>query len=74
MAIPQKCKWLPAVIFVFSASVELLQYFRIVELLGLESNVFMGILIGSVFDIKDIGCYGVGCILLWLFENFREKK
>jgi hypothetical protein len=60
---------LPMFIFIFAASVELFQYFKIVEILGLENNMFARVIIGSTFDIKDIICYGVGCLLLLIFQN-----
>lgn len=75
MIVPDKCKLLPLYIFVFASGVELLQYFNIVKVLGLESNTFLRILVGSVFDIKDIICYGAGCILLEIYEfgiKFKE--
>jgi len=62
--IPYGVKLLPLYIFIFAAGVEVLQYFRLVEVLGLENNRFLRILIGSVFDVKDIICYGVGCALI----------
>lgn len=62
--LPEGCRWLPLFIFIFAVGVEFLQYFNLVELLGLSDNRFMRILLGSVFDIKDIVCYGVGCVIL----------
>ncbi|MBD5135072.1 MAG: DUF2809 domain-containing protein [Lachnospiraceae bacterium] len=70
--LPEKVRLLPMYIFIFAVFVELLQYFRIVEILGLQDNRFMRILIGSVFDIKDIACYLVGCTLLAVFEVILE--
>jgi len=67
--IPKGVKLLPLYVFIFSAGVEVLQYFRIVELLGLSDNRFFSILIGSVFDVKDIVCYGIGCLLFFLCEK-----
>lgn len=71
--LPEGCRWLPWIIFVFAAGVELLQYFNLVELLGLSDNRFMRILLGSVFDFKDIVCYGVGCVMLqigqWVYAT-----
>ncbi len=62
--IPEKVKFLPSYILCFAVLVEVLQYFRIVEVLGLSDNRFFSVLIGSVFDIKDIICYAVGCLLI----------
>ena len=67
--LPEGCRWLPLFIFIFAVGVEFLQYFNLVELLGLSDNRFMRILLGSVFDIKDIICYGVGCMILQIGQH-----
>ena len=72
--VPEKCKLIPLLIFLFAAGVELLQLANIVEILGVEDNKFLKILIGSVFDIKDIVCYAVGCVILCMYEWIRERK
>ena len=72
--VPEKCKLIPLLIFIFAAGVELLQLANIVEILGVEDNKFLKILIGSVFDIKDIVCYAVGCVILCMYEWIRERK
>lgn len=73
MFLPDKIRLLPLYIFIFATGVEILQYFNIVEILGLENNTFLSLLIGSVFDIKDIGCYGVGCLILGGAEFVKAK-
>lgn len=65
---PKKIRLLPLYVFLFAVGVELLQYFEIAKLLGLQNNVFMQVLVGSVFDVKDIVCYAVGCIILVGYE------
>lgn len=69
-----KFRFLPLYIFIFAAMVEVLQLFRIVEMLGLENNRFLSILIGSTFDIKDIICYAIGCGLLAVYEWKIRKE
>lgn len=71
--LPEGVRLLPLYIFLFAAGVEVLQYFRIVEVLGLEKNRILSVVIGSVFDVKDIVCYGVGCGLLFVYEGVKEK-
>lgn len=66
---PEGIKHLPLYVFIFAAGVEILQYFQLVRLLGLESNTFLRIILGSIFDIKDIAAYGAGCLLLWAYER-----
>jgi len=72
--VPDKCKLLPLYVFLFAAMVECLQYFKLVQILGIENNAFLRVLIGSVFDVKDILCYGVGCILLGIYEWKTKRK
>ena len=74
MIIPAKCRLLPLYIFIFAAGVELLQLAKIVEILGVEDNIFLKTLIGSVFDVKDIVCYAVGCVILGVYEWVRTRK
>lgn len=62
--IPEKVKLLPLYIFIFSVLVEIMQYINIVKLLGLEDNKFFSVLVGTTFDVKDIICYGVGCLII----------
>lgn len=71
--IPEKIRILPLFVFIFAFGVELLQYFDLVSKLGLENNTFLRILLGSVFDIKDIICYAVGCIILAAYEIGGRK-
>ena len=69
--IPEEVKLLPLFIFLFAVAVEILQWFHIVDILGLTDNRFFSVLIGGVFDVKDILCYGVGCILLGGYEYYK---
>lgn len=71
--IPEKIRFLSLYIFIFATGVEVLQYFQIVKLLGLEDNRFFSVLMGTVFDLKDIVCYGVGCLLLGIYEIVRWR-
>jgi hypothetical protein len=69
--IPDKIRLMPLWIFIFSAFIEFMQYFKLLKILGLENNTLLRIVLGSTFDWKDIACYGIGCILLGLYS---EKK
>ena len=70
--IPVRVRYLPVYVFIFAAGVEILQYFNLAALLGLEGNRFARIVLGTVADVKDIVCYGAGCILLEIWE-WRKK-
>ncbi len=62
-------KLLPLWVFLFSAAVEVLQYFDFVSLLGLQNITFFRILLGSTFSFVDLLCYAVGCVLFLLCET-----
>ena len=72
--IPEKMRLLPLYVFIFSVIVELLQYLRIVEVLGLQDNAFLSTVIGTSFDIRDILCYFVGCAFCGIWEYVRYRK
>ena len=71
--VPERIKVLPVYLFGFAVLVDLAQYFRIVERLGLEDNRFFSVLIGSVFDIKDVICYAVGTILIVIGQRMYSR-
>lgn len=72
--VPNRCRLLPLYVFVFACTVEVLQLFDIAGQMGLSDNRFFRILIGSVFDIKDIICYAVGCLMLGGYEILRFNR
>jgi len=49
------------------------QYFNLAKLLGLSDYKIARVIIGSTFDMKDIACYLVGCIGLFLFEGIMRN-
>lgn len=59
-------------IFLFAVLTEFLQYIGILNILDLNGNAFFRVLMGAVFDWKDIICYGTGCILLAVYEGIRR--
>ena len=69
--VPQGVRLLPLYVFLFAAGVEVLQYFHLVELLGVGNNTFLRVVLGSVFDLKYILCYGIGCVFLEGFERMK---
>ena len=71
--VPERVVFLPLYIFVFSVGVELLQLVNIVDKLGLSDNRFFSVLIGTVFDIKDVICYAVGCLILGGYEVIKKN-
>lgn len=68
-----KSKLLPLYVFGFAVFVEILQYFNVVKLLGLENNRLARTIIGTTFDVNDIICYFIGCVILFLYQIIVEK-
>ncbi|MCI8532429.1 MAG: DUF2809 domain-containing protein [Lachnospiraceae bacterium] len=71
--VPEKMILLPLYVFLFACFTEFMQYLHIVERLGLQDHTFFRILIGMVFDWSDILSYGVGCMLLGVYEAVKSR-
>lgn len=61
-------------VLIFSFIVEILQYFKLIYLLGLEKNMFAIIILGSKFDKMDLIAYTLGCISIYFIERLLEEK
>ena len=71
--IPRSLRWLPVYIFAFACFIETLQYFQLADMLGLADNGVARIVLGSIFDWKDILCYAAGCCILLLAEYIERR-
>ncbi len=69
-----KIKFLSIYILLFAILVEFLQYINIVDILNLSNIKFFKILIGTTFDFKDIFCYFLGSIPLFVLDYLERKK
>ena len=56
----------------FAIIIEILQYFKIVDLLQIHNKI-LRIIIGSTYDIKDILCYIIGGMLTFFILDFYKK-
>ncbi len=54
-------------IFAFSLFIEILQYFKMLEILDIH-NLIIRIVFGGTFDVSDIVCYALGCLLAYLTD------
>ena len=70
---PNKPKLLPLYVFLFSAAVEIGQYFDFVSLLGLGDSRFFRILLGTSFSWGDILCYAIGALFCFGMETAVKK-
>lgn len=71
---PKRFRLLPLWVFCFAVCVEILQYVRIVEILGVQDNAFLRTVIGTSFSWGDILCYAAGCVVLAVWEWFLHKS
>lgn len=61
-------------VLLFSYLVEMLQYFKVVKLLGLEHSRAANIIIGNYFTWGDIICYTIGIACTILIEKLIASK
>lgn len=71
--IPTGVRQLPFYVFLFACFVEVMQYFQLVETLGVTNHA-LRIILGSTFDWKDIASYGAGCIFIILLERIFRRS
>ena len=62
-------KILALAVFILSLVIEIAQYFKVLEILGVQ-NYALWIIFGGTFDWTDIICYAIGCVLAYTSENF----
>jgi len=60
-------------VLIFAFTIEILQYFDYVKLLGLENNRILSVALGRTFELLDFAAYFVGFLLIILTEKFYKK-
>ena len=58
-------------VLLFAYTVEISQYFHLVNRLGLEHSKTAKILLGTTFSFIDLGTYTLGILLVIIVENLR---
>ena len=61
-------------ILIFSFSVEILQNFNLVKMLGLESSRMANIIIGNTFSYGDLIAYALGIVTVLIIELVIQNK
>lgn len=61
-------------VLLFAFVVETLQYFRFIELVGLQDVKLAGVVIGTSFAWMDIWCYIAGFVIIILSEYLLIKR
>lgn len=72
--IKRHIKGLPVYLFLFSAMMEITQYFHLVDRLGLRDNKLMSTIMGTSFDTRDILCYFAGTVILIIWEKVYNRQ
>ncbi|MGF7405193.1 DUF2809 domain-containing protein [Campylobacter concisus] len=62
-------KILALAVFTLSLVIEIAQYFKVLEILGVQNSI-LRIIFGGTFDWTDIICYAIGCVSAYASENF----
>lgn len=70
----KQIKFLSIYLFIFATSVEVSQYFNIVDRLSLSDNKILSIVLGNTFDKHDIICYFIGALILMIWEMYLKSK
>lgn len=65
-------RWLPLAVLLFAVAVELSQLIELDRILGVEGTA-IGTAIGSTFDIADLICYAVGCVIFFTCEMALKR-
>ncbi|HYE08765.1 MAG TPA: DUF2809 domain-containing protein [Patescibacteria group bacterium] len=50
-------------------TIEFIQYLKITSLLGLEHNTIAQLILGSIFDPRDLIAYTIGAILVYVIDT-----
>lgn len=66
-------KLLPALVGGLGVLAEIIQYFNFCEIFGIDRGSLLGIMLGSVADIRDVLCYAAGVILIYFAEFWLAK-
>ncbi|WP_353480312.1 DUF2809 domain-containing protein [Haliscomenobacter sp.] len=61
-------------VLLFAYAVEILQYFRVVDLLGLGHSKLARVIIGSSFEWMDMLAYTLGIGLVLILERLAERS
>lgn len=66
-------KLVPAVVLALAVAVmvELGQLFHLLDALGLAHDRMARVVLGGVFDLKDLACYAAGAVCVLVVERLR---
>lgn len=59
---------------IFAYCIELLQFLRILDILGWQDSLLAHLTIGSTFDWRDLVAYTIGIVVVMLTSTDSEKQ
>ena len=60
-------------VLLFSYLIEVLQYLKLVKLLGLQHSRIANVVFGNLFEWIDLVAYTVGIIIVLAVEKYRKQ-
>ena len=69
-----RCRTAALSVLAFACTIEILQYFNLVDVLGLQKYQPIAIAIGSTFDWKDIIAYLLGTTIVFRLESKQHQN
>lgn len=72
--LPKPVPHLPALLFLLGCGAEFLQYFHAADFPVIRQIPAIRIILGSTFDVRDMACYGVGAVSIWLFSSRKASS
>ena len=58
----------------FAFLIEFFQYYKGIELLGLQNNTLAKIVLGTTFSVSDLGAYTLGVICIFIVKKAIKKN
>ncbi len=56
-------------VLLLAFTIEFLQYFNFVDVLGIPRRSILGIALGSTFDVLDLLAYTLGILIVWFLDR-----
>jgi hypothetical protein len=63
-----------AFVLTFAVTLEILQYFKLIDLIGLRHNKLARIVIGTKFEWLDLVAYVVGTAIVIVVERIKDRR
>jgi Protein of unknown function (DUF2809). len=61
-------------VLIFAYTIEIAQYFKMVEILGVHNNKVLTIILGSSFSWIDMLAYTIGALICYLIDGRKQQS